>query len=110
MDTERAQTLLDDERSRIDALLTDLDAQDARLRSETPAGDDIGDGAGRLTAVGTQELVTASLRARLAAVERAEKRLAAGTYGTSVRSGRPIPDARLEADPAAELLVDEAVS
>lgn len=48
------------------------------------------------------------LRKRLAAVERAEERLAAGTFGLSVRSGEPIPDARLEANPTAELTVEEA--
>ena len=48
------------------------------------------------------------LEERLAAVGRAEQRLAEGTYGLSVRSGQPIPDERLEADPAAELTVDEA--
>jgi DnaK suppressor protein len=47
------------------------------------------------------------LSARLAAVERAEERLAAGTYGLSTISGEPIPDARLEAQPAAELTVAE---
>jgi DnaK suppressor protein len=35
-------------------------------------------------------------------------RLEEGTYGLSVQSGLPIPDDRLEADPAAELTVDEA--
>jgi DnaK suppressor protein len=48
------------------------------------------------------------LKRRLEAVERAEERLAAGTYGLSVRSGEPIPDARLEANPCAELTVEEA--
>src|SRR5664279_6309790 len=48
------------------------------------------------------------LKRRLEAVERAEERLAAGTYGLSIRSGDPIPDARLEANPTAELTVDEA--
>jgi DnaK suppressor protein len=48
------------------------------------------------------------LRKRLEAVERAEERLAAGTYGLSVRSGKPIPDQRLEANPTAELTVEEA--
>jgi DnaK suppressor protein len=48
------------------------------------------------------------LKARLAALERAEERLAQGTYGLSVRSGEPIPDARLEANPTAELTVEEA--
>jgi DnaK suppressor protein len=48
------------------------------------------------------------LERRLRAVERAEERLAAGTYGLSVRSGEPIPDERLEASPTAELTIEEA--
>lgn len=47
------------------------------------------------------------LRAQLAALERAEARLVAGTYGFSVASGDPIPDERLEAFPTAELTVEE---
>jgi hypothetical protein len=48
------------------------------------------------------------LGARWAALQRAEARLAAGSYGRSVRSGQAIPDERLEADPLAELTVEEA--
>ena len=47
------------------------------------------------------------LRNQLAAIERAEQRLADGTYGLSVESGKPIPDARLEAMPTAERTVEE---
>ena len=47
------------------------------------------------------------LAEQLAAVERAEARLAAGAYGLSVDSGAPIPDARLEALPTAERTVEE---
>jgi DnaK suppressor protein len=47
------------------------------------------------------------LREQLAAVERAEARLANGTYGLSIESGEPIPDERLEAVPTAELTLDE---
>jgi RNA polymerase-binding transcription factor len=47
------------------------------------------------------------LQARLAAVERAERRLAAGTYGLSIASGKPIPDERLELLPTAELTVEK---
>jgi DnaK suppressor protein len=61
-----------------------------------------------LVSEGTDDAVANSLTLRLAAIERAEKRLAAGTYGRSIASGAPIPDERLEADPAAELTVDEA--
>jgi RNA polymerase-binding transcription factor DksA len=36
------------------------------------------------------------------------QRVEDGSYGRSIRSGAPIPDERLEADPAAELTVQEA--
>ena len=53
----------------------------------------------------------AGLRERLlnelAAVERAEARVDAGTYGLSVESGEPIPDERLEAIPTAERTAEE---
>jgi DnaK suppressor protein len=52
--------------------------------------------------------IAEDLKRRLEAIERAEERLATGTYGLSVRSGEPIPDARLEANPCAELTVKEA--
>jgi DnaK suppressor protein len=52
--------------------------------------------------------VEEDLAERLRTVRRAMQRLDDGTYGVSVMSGRPIPDERLEADPAAELTVDEA--
>jgi len=52
--------------------------------------------------------IAEGLKRRLEEVERAEERLAAGTYGLSVRSGEPIPDERLIANPCAELTVDEA--
>jgi len=48
-----------------------------------------------------------NLREQLAAVERAERRLAEGTYGLSIDSGKPIPDERLEALPTAERTADE---
>jgi DnaK suppressor protein len=50
---------------------------------------------------------TEDLKRQLEAVERAEARIAAGTYGLSVDSGKPIPDARLEAVPTAERTVEE---
>ena len=47
------------------------------------------------------------MRERLAAIARAERRLEEGTYGLSVQSGHPIPDARLETIPCAERTVEE---
>ncbi len=61
-----------------------------------------------LTEEAEDEAVAAQLRERLGAIDRALARIEAGTYGRSVLSGQPIPDARLEADPAAELTVEEA--
>ena len=47
------------------------------------------------------------LREELDAIDRAFKRIEEGTYGLSVESGDPIPDARLEALPTAERTVEE---
>ena len=47
------------------------------------------------------------LQEQLAALERAEARLADGTYGRSVVSGDAIPDARLEALPTADRTIEE---
>jgi DnaK suppressor protein len=47
-------------------------------------------------------------RARLAAIDEAQARIAAGTYGVSVRSEEPIGFARLLAEPWARLTADEA--
>jgi DnaK suppressor protein len=66
------------------------------------------DGAVHRVAEETTEALGERLRDRWGALERAEARLAAGTYGASVLSGRPIPDERLEAFPLAELTVEEA--
>ena len=53
------------------------------------------------------ESLAEDLRRQLAALARAEQRLAAGTYGLSIESGEPIPDGRLEALPTAELTIEE---
>lgn len=108
MDDERARSLLQAERSRVEDLLA---RSDPAVRADREAANEPGDWADpavALTAEGVDQAVLDSLRERLAAIERAERRLAGGTYGTSVRSGARIPDERLEADPAAELTVDEA--
>jgi DnaK suppressor protein len=80
-------------------------------REDRTAGQDTGDmadSAQPLTALGMDEAIADGMRDRVAAIDRALKRLDEGTYGTSIVSGEPIPDERLEADPAAELTVQEA--
>jgi DnaK suppressor protein len=104
MEPERARDLLARERRRIEyalgvhtgaALESDENVEPGDEDSEDLYQDELD--AGR----------AADLRAELAAVERAEKRLDEGTYGLSVLSGEPIPDGRLEARPTAELTVEE---
>jgi DnaK suppressor protein len=108
MDEQRAHHLLRAERARVEKLLRDAESGDRSDREAADAHDGASDAGELLTAETTDNAITAELRDRLAAIERAEERLAAGTFGRSTRSGRPIPDERLEADPAAELTVDEA--
>jgi DnaK suppressor protein len=109
MDENRARALLQDERAEVLRTLrrTELDAQ-ADRETEDEEGVDVSDPAVSLTAEGMDDAIVESLRDRLAAIDRALRRLDEGTYGRSVRSGVPIPDERLEADPAAELTVEEA--
>jgi DnaK suppressor protein len=108
MDDETATKLLQEERRRVEALIaqTQTDADSDRVASAETG--DFADPAERLTAEGLDDAVLGGLTARLDAIGRAEQRLRDGTYGRSVRSGVQIPDERLEADPAAELTVEEA--
>jgi DnaK suppressor protein len=108
MDAERARTLLVAERAEVQQLLGDATEAGAEDRAAEADTLDISDAAQPLTAEGMDDAVADSLRDRLAALDRALKRLDEGKYGVSVRSGEPIPDERLEADPAAELTVAEA--
>jgi len=108
MDQDRARALLTDERAEVQDLLRDATrAGDEDREAEAETGD-MADAAQPLSAEGMDDSIAESLRDRLAAIDRALKRLDEGTYGLSVRSGEPIPDERLEADPAAELTVAEA--
>src|SRR6266851_4306203 len=104
MDAERARELLAAERERIERAL-------ARLRREDdsePADEfDSANLASDLYQDELDEGLADDLREQLAAVQRAEERLAAGTYGLSIESGKPIPDDRLEAQPTAERTTEE---
>ena len=110
MDQDRARALLTAERDEVTRLIKQTEAAvEADHEAERGAGPgDSADYAQPLAAEGTDDAIAESLRARLEAIDRALHRLDDGTYGRSVRSGKPIPDERLEADPAAELTVEEA--
>jgi len=104
MDPERARELLAGERDRIKRALVRLGHQDT---GEPADEEDPGNLASDLYQDELDEGRADDLREDLAAVERAEARLAAGTYGRSIESGEPIPDARLEALPTAERTAEE---
>lgn len=110
MEQERARQLLSEERGRLEALLEghrrelgaaqgddELSSFDQHQADEGSELYDREDLAGR----------AARVEEELAAVARAERRLEEGTYGVSVESGAPIPDARLERLPAAERTAEE---
>ncbi len=108
MDADRARELLARERARIEGALTEL------ARGEGEGDGDEEDVPGDPANVATdtfeaelEEGLSDRLRVELEAVERAEQRLAEGTYGLSVESGEPIPDARLQAVPWAERTAEE---
>ncbi len=105
MDSQHAQRLLASERGRIEQAIAALGEASAQASGEQ----------GEPGELGSEELyekefdtgLAESLDTQLGALERAEARLAAGTYGLSVESGEPIPDARLEALPTAERTLEE---
>jgi DnaK suppressor protein len=104
VDDERARALLAAERREIEQALSRRGHQDD--------GDEAGwlepaNLAADLYLDELDEGLAEELRDRLAALERAEQRLAAGTYGLSIESGQPIPDERLEALPTAERTIEE---
>jgi DnaK suppressor protein len=105
---DQARLLLSAERTRVENLLDSVTGDGLSDRSAANQQGDMSDSSESLVSEGTDDAVAKALALRLAAIERAEQRLAAGTYGRSILSGEVIPDERLEADPSAELTVDEA--
>ena len=112
MDPERARARLQEEQERLlrvrAGLVTDdgavAGADTGELSSTDQHPGDLG------TEVFEQEKNAALLEqvdAELRDIDDAFGRLEAGTYGTSVLSGQPIPDERLEAVPWAKYTVAE---
>lgn len=105
MDPERAGELLRGERERIQRELAGLGRGDDDELSHVDQH--LADEGTELYENERDEGIAMRLREELAAIDRAERRLEEGTYGVSVQSGEPIPDARLEAIPWAERTVEE---
>jgi DnaK suppressor protein len=105
METERAKDLLARERERIESSLRSHSNEGPLEGDEQVEPGDTDD-----ESLYQDELDAGRIRElqdQLAGVDRAEQRLRDGTYGLSILSGEPIPDARLEARPTAELTVEE---
>ena len=108
MDESVARQRLMVERAEVTQLLKDAESAATQDRDAEGEPGDYADEAQPLTAQGMDDALAEGFRDRIAAIDHALKRLDDGTYGTSVRSGAPIPDERLDADPAAELTIEEA--
>jgi DnaK suppressor protein len=105
VDPGHARELLERERKRIEQAIAGLTGDGSQgAAEESEPGDR-----------GSEDLYQSEfdaghaedLAAQLAALERAEARLAAGTFGLSIESGVPIPDERLGALPTAERTLEE---
>jgi len=104
----RARQLVARERARIETALGELGGEigaDGSRGRQQPG--DSGDAGSALETESVTVALRADLREQLAAVGRAEERIARGTYGRSVESGLPIPDERLEVQPLAERTIEE---
>jgi RNA polymerase-binding transcription factor len=104
MDPDRARELLAARRRDVEGALADLVR---RSPEDVPDPFDPGDVASDTLDAELSEGLGEQLREELGAIERAEARLAEGTYGLSVDSGEPIADGRLEAIPWAERTAEE---
>jgi DnaK suppressor protein len=110
VEESKARELLLKERSEVAGLLEGAQsAAEADLRHDDGPGD-FGDAGQELEAQAGDAQVADRLQERLDAIDRALGRIEAGSYGKSTLSGQPIPDERLQADPAAELTIEEASS
>ena len=105
MDEKRARELLAAERERLERAISRHMHEDDGEQSDPFF--DPGNLAAKLYQDELDESLEDDLRVQLAALERAEQRLATGTYGLSIESGKPIPDERLEVLPTAERTAEE---
>ena len=107
IDEARARELLQEARERFEAELKQ--AERAQRDEREQIADEVGpdDDPPLIEEKAVDDALAAGIRRQLAAIERAEKRLADGSYGFSIESGEPIPKKRLEAVPWAERTKEE---
>jgi RNA polymerase-binding protein DksA len=106
----QARAALAQERAEIQARMADLthDFEGIVAASQDVSTDDEHDPDGATIAYERAQVraLLGQARRHLADLDRAEERLAEGSYGTCERCGQPIGAARLEARPAARTCID----
>jgi DnaK suppressor protein len=107
LDPDHARKLLEQERQRIQRELEELRSEKGAEGELSTLDQHPADTGTELFEEERAQSMITRLEHELEAVGRAMKRLEEGTYGRSIESGEPIPDARLEAVPHAERTVEE---
>jgi DnaK suppressor protein len=107
MDPDRARTLIQKERERVLRELEELRSRGSSDGELSTVDQHPADAGTELFEEERDQSMIERLERELGAIERAEQRIEKGTYGLSIESGDPIPDARLEAVPHAERTVEE---
>ena len=113
MDTDLARQRLADERARLDGVKSTFDDEGLTEQSEKDSVGELSSYDQHQADTGTETFerekdlsILEQVEAELADVEHALRRLDDGTYGTCEVCGKPIPDERLEAVPAARLCLE----
>ncbi len=113
MDADEARRRLEAERDRLTAVNSDFDVENLTEESEDENLSELSAVDQHQADVGTETFerekdlsILEQVDSELADVEYALKRLDDGTYGTCEVDGKPIPEERLEAMPAARLCLE----
>ncbi|MBV8560743.1 MAG: TraR/DksA C4-type zinc finger protein [Acidimicrobiia bacterium] len=112
MDADEARRRLEAERTRLTGLHAEFDDEHLSDETESEALSELSSVDQHQADVGTETFerekdisILEQIDAELADVEHALRRLDDGTYGTCEFDGKPIPEERLEAVPAARFCV-----
>ena len=113
MDPDQARQRLADERARLDGVKATFDDEGLTEQTEMESVGELSSYDQHQADMGTETFerekdlsILEQVEAELADVEHALRRLDDGTYGTCEVCGKPIPDERLEAMPAARLCLE----
>ena len=113
MDADEARRRLEAERARLTEVRSDFDVEHLTDESEDENLSELSSVDQHQADVGTETFerekdlsILEQIEAELADVEHALRRIDDGTYGTCEFDGKPIPEERLEAMPAARFCVE----